>query len=142
MPKADILPPVNLTPSDAGRIKAALFAPALVDKDQIAEYYGLLLETGYTVADPKSVGFAISSDQVRYFYPEDAAAARALAEAIGARVRDFTDFRPQPEEGTIEVWMSGKSGKAAPAKPRNRAPSQLDVVRQRILNQLRGSGQF
>ncbi len=141
-PKIDVLPPADPKPADAGRISAALFAPALVDKDQIAAYHSLLLETGYSVAEPKSVGFAISSDQVRFFYPADAAAARALAEAIGARVRDFTDFRPLPEEGTVEIWMSGKSGKATTSKPRNRAPSQLDIVRQRILSQLRGSGQF
>jgi hypothetical protein len=44
---------------------------------------------------------------VRYYHPEDAAAADLVAGAVGGVARDFTDFRPQPAEGTVEVWLQG-----------------------------------
>ena len=35
-------------------------------------------------------------------------AAAALADGIGATLRDFTDFEPSPPEGLIEVWLAGR----------------------------------
>jgi hypothetical protein len=33
--------------------------------------------------------------------------ALALAEALGAQARDFTDYRPRPRPGTVEMWLAG-----------------------------------
>ena len=133
-------PAVATGPSDAARINALLFAPALVSGAAVADSHAQLLATGYTVAEPKRVGFRISYDQVRYFSPGDEDAARSLAGAIGARVRDFTDFRPAPAEGTVEIWLSGQGTATAP-RPRNSGQTAaINSVRSRILDRIRSGG--
>jgi len=48
---------------------------------------------------------------VRYFLPEDKAAAERLAEKLKERlgsnwkVQDLTHYRPRPSQGTLEVWL-------------------------------------
>jgi hypothetical protein len=61
----------------------------------------------------------IRQTQVRYYHPEDAAAADLVAAAVGGPARDFTDFRPQPPAGTVEVWLEGE---LAPEPEPVRAP--------------------
>jgi hypothetical protein len=61
------------------------------------------------------VGFKVSETHVRYYHREDAAAAAALAEALGTEARDHTAFRPRPPDGTLEVFLAGQRA-AAPAR--------------------------
>jgi len=49
----------------------------------------------------------ISKAHVRYFFIDDADAAQAMGHEIGIGVRDFTNFRPLPSPGTVEIWMQG-----------------------------------
>ncbi len=51
-----------------------------------------------------------SQPSIRYFHPEDAAAARRAADwmagaGLSWTVRDFTSYQPRPSRGTIEVWL-------------------------------------
>lgn len=100
--------PSGLASSEADRAVAALGA------------------AGYTPASRLPAQFTIGSTNIRYYHPEDAAAARIMAAAISAETgstavaRDFTDFRPQPLAGTIEVWLAGE----APSAPAAQASSQ------------------
>ncbi len=64
----------------------------------------------------RPVTISISQSNVRFFHRADAPAARAVADALGdesvdttPEVRDFTHFRPRPEEGRLELWLSGNA---------------------------------
>ncbi len=62
---------------------------------------------GFEISTLQPAGFTISRTNIRYFHDKDAQAARALALAIGGRLRDFTGFRPPPDPGVIEIWLAG-----------------------------------
>lgn len=59
--------------------------------------------------ETRRVPFAPGNYEIRFFHPEDSGAARALAEMLPVesawRVRDFSQFRPPPSGGTLEVWL-------------------------------------
>ncbi len=80
--------------SDQGALADAMAA-------QIAEF-------GHDLARIKRIDLSISSRNVRYFHDEDRAEAARLAATFGASLKDFSWFRPSPEEGTVEVWLEGK----------------------------------
>ena len=67
---------------------------------------------GFEIAATRPAAFEISRTNVRYFHAGDAQAARALAQAIGGRFRDFTNFTPPPEPGVIEIWLKGQGSPA------------------------------
>ncbi len=78
---------------------------------------GALRTAGAVTANVVPVGFAVSSTNVRFYHPEDRAAAEAVAALVSAggpaEVRDFTNFRPQPLPGVVEVWLRGGGGTGA-----------------------------
>jgi len=94
-------------------------APAgLADRD-VDLIVSAFRDAGFDIGPPKKVGFNISKTNVRFFHSADGDGARhsadgdgarALAEIVGGVARDFTDFRPQPPVGTVEVWLAGRSG--------------------------------
>ena len=50
---------------------------------------------------------------IRYFHPEDANRAHALAVALRSPdapwdIKDFSTFRPLPSSGTVEVWIPSR----------------------------------
>lgn len=53
--------------------------------------------------------FAISETHVRYFHAQDRNAAEALAERLDCAARDLTHFQPSPEDGYLELWLSGEA---------------------------------
>jgi len=66
--------------------------------------------------------FNVSRTNVRYYRPEYGDVARGVGQVLdrnlaGAPVatRDFTDFRPLPAPGTIEVWLAGSTDAPTPA---------------------------
>lgn len=75
------------------------------------EIAAALRAAGAGAANAVPVGFSVSSTNVRYYHAQDRPAAEALAElASGAgpvETRDFTNFRPQPLPGIVEIWLSG-----------------------------------
>ncbi len=75
---------------------------------------GALRGAGFDLAQRIDIAFPIGSTNIRYYFPKDRAAAEAMAAAIRAETgqeavaRDFTSFRPQPSEGTVEIFLAGQ----------------------------------
>jgi DNA-directed RNA polymerase specialized sigma24 family protein len=83
--------------------------------DRLAE---ALQRGGSGIVVIRSVPFGIGRPGVRYFHAGDRAAAEALVRAAGAALgadgyaapraaSDFTDYRPAPRPGTLEIWLPG-----------------------------------
>lgn len=145
---ADSAPGPQAVPPAAGPRFAGpvvVNAPASIDEAALAALVGELGAGGFVLAEPNRVDITIRESNVRFFHPGDAAAAEAVAAALGAVPRDFTAFTPAPPEGTIEVWLAGRGEGAAPARARRTsaqgsmtpAERELEALRARILQQLR-----
>ncbi len=93
----------------------------------------LIADASPAEVEGSTVNLAISQTNVRYYHPEDAQAADEILLALGqlgatdAVSRDFTDFRPQPLSGVIEVWIAGSPQPAAAVR---RAPAPPSAARQ------------
>ena len=87
-------------------IRVVLNAPRTVPDESLAAVIDALQQSGAN-PDPRRVNLTISTSNVRYFHSEDAEAAAVIANGIGARLRDFTDFQPAPPEGLVEIWLAG-----------------------------------
>ena len=111
---ADVLPgetppPDLLTPSivQVRNLRVVLNAPRTVTNGRLTDVVEAL-NSGGVIPDARRVNLTIRRANVRYFHPEDSEAAEVIASAIGADVRDFTDFEPKPDDALIEVWLSGQ----------------------------------
>lgn len=78
-----------------------------VSPEDLDDVLGRLSAAGYPVARSVRVDFLITQTNVRYFHAGDAELAAGVAEAISGISRDFTDYRPSPGPGMIEVWLAG-----------------------------------
>lgn len=120
-------PPVALAaPPVAEASTAAADARVLVHYPPSATEAGAaavqsLQAAGVMQASAVQAGVSVSLTNIRYYHPEDRAAAFAISGILapGAgdaapEARDFTDFRPQPAAGVIEVWISGRAPTTAP----------------------------
>lgn len=76
----------------------------------------LLTDAGFMRVVPAIERMPVRTSQVRYFRPEDADAARLLADMTRAELFDLSWFAPRPAEGTIEVLIAvdGVSGALPP----------------------------
>lgn len=100
---------------------------------------------GHSLARIRPVNVSISEPNVRFFHNDDRPAATRLARSYGVEVKDFTWFRPSPEKGTTEIWLSGSAGRKDDALPREaseQAPEVLVIRRKPTLLErfLTGSG--
>ncbi|WP_347312278.1 hypothetical protein [Defluviimonas sp. SAOS-178_SWC] len=146
LPAAYSAPDLPGTTASAATLFAGpviLHAPESVADAALTEIVSQLGAAGVPVGEPTRVGFTVSESNVRYFHFADAEAATAIAEAIGARLRDFTSFDPSPPTGTIEVWLAGRGNATAAAvkksnkQTRGNLDQRLLNLRNRILRQLR-----
>ena len=112
-------------PVEMRDIRVVLNAPRTVPDASLAAVIEALEQSGAN-ADPRRVNLTISNSNVRYFHSEDAEAAAIIANGIGARLRDFTDFEPAPPEGLVEIWMAGREISA----PTQTARGPLDQLAQ------------
>lgn len=75
-----------------------------------------LRRAGYAAVELRPVALEIGTASVRFFHAADRLAAQQLVNALGPFLVwqgrgapttpiDFTDFRPQPSVGSIEVWL-------------------------------------
>ena len=78
-----------------------------VTSEELAEVVAVLSGAGFAVAETRRVDFRISQTNVRYFHEEDAEVAAGVAQTVSGVARDFTDYEPSPDPGTIEVWLEG-----------------------------------
>lgn len=86
-------------------------SPAL---DALSARLVSVLEQKPGTVETRHVPDAPGRPSVRYFYPEDEAAARQTAASmtdtgLNWGVQDFSTFQPRPSRGTIEVWLPGRS---------------------------------
>ncbi|WP_295311938.1 hypothetical protein [Roseobacter sp.] len=155
--------PAERTPTLAGRLgldvpersrfSLVTFAPDSVSDTSVEENRARLRETGFPLGALNRVSFRVSKTHVRYYHPDDAEVARAVAEEFGAPVRDFTNISGTAPIGRVELWMTGDSGRtAAPAQSQRQtttrraqpAPSAAELraaaeqrLRNRLVNSLR-----
>jgi hypothetical protein len=138
-------------PASGAPARVLVHVPSGVASSESERTMAALGTAGYTPVGTVSVPMTIGTTNIRYYHPEDAAAAQAMAAAITdgtgteAIARDFTDFRPQPAAGTIEIWLAGQprtttaqspSQQASPPPPApaaasQRPPSQPSAAAQR-----------
>ncbi|MFQ5623192.1 MAG: hypothetical protein ACE5FS_07320, partial [Paracoccaceae bacterium] len=145
------------TPADTGTgaldksaYRIFVFAAPGLDQGRVDAATTSLRASGYTIRQPKRVGFRIGRNHVRYYYARDAEIARTLSAAIGGVARDFTSFSPSPPKGTVEVWLAGEvpsSRIARGSKPRvsPRPPKQdprVQALRDSLVKRLRSGDLF
>ncbi len=107
----------------AGPLQVSLHAPSSVPDAEVAKVVDLLDQSGFATKEPVRMRFGIRDTNVRYFYEADAEAAAEVASLLDATLRDFTSYRPQPEAGTIELWLAG-SGAGTTQRRTVTAPAQ------------------
>ncbi len=113
------LPPVHAAPSPWGDLNIMFLAPKTTDPAARAAMAAKLAKAGFAPDVTGDVAFKVNATHVRFYYPDDASAARAVADSVGGIARDFTGFDPLPPEGTVEVWLGSGDGSpvAAAAAP-------------------------
>ena len=130
----------NLALTFSGNYSIHVRAPSSLPEDQLNAFSSALRDTGFDVITPERVNFTVSKNHVRFFYADDAEAAGMLAAAVGGAARDFTDYRPSPPAGTIEVWLAGKNLPRATTRSASRPATQnpaLTNLRNKLLQSLR-----
>lgn len=149
---AQPIPAARLAPP--GGIMLVVHAPAALTGAELATASDAVAAAGFGRIEPKAVDLNIKEANVRFFSPEDEPAAARIAVALGAELRDFTGFSPSPPDGTVEVWLAGRgNGEATadvrptkPAKAKAKAsksrstsagPSQVQILKDRLVRQLR-----
>lgn len=105
-----------------------------------------LKTAGYILpgTDIEQVGDAVSTNQVRYFRPEDKEAAEKVVGILAGqgvaevRVMPVTTLTAPP--GTIEVWFAPSPGEESPQpqEPDNRRP-RVDAARDRLQDAIRNN---
>ena len=114
-------------------------APNSVPDPVVSDAEGAIATLGLPMRPVRRVAFRVSWTQVRYFKDDDVEVARALADVLGAELRDFTTMRPSPPAGVIEVYIAGRSS-TRPARSAVRGTprvSETTRLRNRLINQLR-----
>ncbi len=76
----------------------------------VADDLARTLDPQFARTEIRTVAATPGTAEIRYFFDDDAAAARALARSLGGarspwRVRSFTGFAPSPSPGTLELWV-------------------------------------
>ena len=75
-----------------------------------------LLSAGFGIVEVRAVGFEVGTTSIRFFFDRDRAGADRLTTAIGPFLSfhgravpgtpiGFTDYRPLPRQGTLEIWL-------------------------------------
>ena len=136
--KPDSVRVTNALILGAEAYEAVLNAPSTLTEEEINIVAASVRETGMSLDGVNRVNFKISAKQVRFFYSDDAKLASAVAQHIGAQARDFTDYRPSPPVGSIEIYLAGKGNSVARKAPRRKKSiSEAERLRSKIVRRLR-----
>ncbi|QJF51141.1 hypothetical protein [Roseobacter ponti] len=144
---------LGLDVPERSRFSLVTFAPDSVSDSSVEESLARLSETGFPLGALNRVSFRVSKTHVRYYHPDDAEVARAIATEFGGPARDFTNISGTAPIGRVELWMTGDSGRTAAPVQRPRqattkraqpAPSAAELraaaeqrLRNRLINSLR-----
>jgi hypothetical protein len=104
------IPPV-VNPGLADATNVVLLVPAFVPQTEAEDAIATAATLGIPVDQTRRASVSISQTNIRYFHAEDAEAATILASGLGGIARDFTNFRPPPNPGVIEIWIEGQGGR-------------------------------
>ena len=115
-PQARPKPPATDVAKTTSPLDLTILIPTESERAVAEEIAADAQARGHNLKVIKDVNLSISTANVRYFHAEDRAEAARLARTYGAEVKDFTWFRPSPEKGATEIWLSG-SGRRAPDRP-------------------------
>ena len=130
-PAADGAPPTpvaDLPAPPALPARVIIHFPASAEAEALAAR-AALVGLGVAEVETVPVRFAIGASNVRYYHAEDRDGAGRVAEAIAGSLaggqpatRDFTDFRPPPLAGRVEIWIAGAPRAVAPRAARPATP--------------------
>jgi hypothetical protein len=132
-PEADGAPsvPAQTPPPAALPERVIVHFPASAEAEAQAAR-SALLDLGVPEVETVPVRFAIGASNLRYYHAGDRDGARRVAEAVAGSlaagapaIRDFTDYRPPPLAGRVEIWLAGAPRAAAPRASRP-APARAD----------------
>lgn len=121
-------PEIEPLPADRPAAPAATRGPRIVvhytgtDRDSAEVAHRLaeqLQRAGLGTSEARPVSFRIGSTSVRYFHAQDRGKADRLVAAVQPFLSwngraapstpiDFTDLRPLPQPGTLEIWLPGR----------------------------------
>lgn len=99
----------TLAPIESSRNSARVVLHALADSSK-TDRVAALLASKFGAVERRTVNTTPRALSIRYFFENDAAAARTVAATLELaglpwRIQAFTTFLPLPRHGTIEVWM-------------------------------------
>ena len=114
VPAADASPQQLLSNAEKPNMRLAVYVPERLAAERRYQTMTQLSETGWS-PEEASTPFTIGKTHVRYYHPQDRAAAEELAASLNTEARDFVSFTPSPEEGYLELWLGGQG---APPKPK------------------------
>ncbi len=86
--------------------------PQLGGYERSQELVRLLRAVGTAEVETRAVRYAVDQQSIRYFHAADRDVSAIIGDLIrvaggGGRetVSDFTNFRPSPRNGTVEIWL-------------------------------------
>ncbi|WP_299859134.1 hypothetical protein [uncultured Roseobacter sp.] len=83
-----------------------MHAPDGIPNDRLQSYVAELEAAGIAVAEIGRERFRVSTTHLRYYSPETASVAQAVASDLGIEARDFSENALNSER--IEVWVAGR----------------------------------
>lgn len=111
--------------------QVVVLAPPTVGEAARNDIAALVHEAGWQAETTRTSPFTVSKTHVRYYHADDRAAAQKLAALFSAGARDFTDVRPSPPTGMVELWLAGGGSGKVPA-PHPRGPNPIVNALERI----------
>lgn len=102
----EAIPQEAMARLETSQLRLAVYVPERSATDQRDQTIGWLTAEGWTPEEAVTP-ITVGKTHVRYFHPQDRAAAQDLAAALNADVRDFVSFTPSPEDGYLELWLGG-----------------------------------
>lgn len=95
-------------PEPLSDLRVTILVPSTGNVEFANEIAQDVQNRGHELAAITPVNIKISERNVRFYHAGDRGEAERLADAYGARLRDFTSFRPTPADGTLEIWLVGE----------------------------------
>jgi hypothetical protein len=96
----------------AGDARVVIHFPSGPAAEEAHALLAVMDAQGIDDAELRRVPVHVAEANVRYFHPQDRAAAESVSQLMRSsgypsEVEDFTRFDPPPAPGTVEVWLPG-----------------------------------